>query len=417
MSGSYFQNKRKIVNDPVYGFITIPHELVFDLIEHPYFQRLRGIKQLGLTYYVYPAAMHTRLQHAMGAVHLMNNALDIIQRKGYPLSDVDRLGGLVAILLHDIGHGPFSHALEEVIVQDITHEELTLLFLQELNRQFDGQLQTAIDIFTDRHPRAFLHQLVASQLDMDRLDYLRRDSFFTGVTEGVVGSERIIKMLRVVDDQLVVDRKGIYSIEKFLIARRLMYWQVYLHKTVTVAEQMLIKTLKRARLLIQRGRQFRISPVLNLFLTGDPEVQLDRKNPTHFLNLFSKLDDSDIYSALKCWAEDPDPVLSLLAAGLVERKLLGIRIQEESFHPEVIQELTENVRKKTGIEPDEADYLVFTETLVNSTYSNVDDQVMLWENSGKLVPLTQASDIINFTMLSQLKNKYFLCAPKWALHD
>lgn len=417
MNSNYFQNKRKIVNDPVYGFITIPNDLVFDLIESHYFQRLRGIKQLGLTFYVYPAAVHTRLQHAMGAVHLMSTALDIIERKGFDLSPEDRLGGLVAILLHDIGHGPFSHALEEVIVQDVNHEELSLLFMQELDRQFDGALQNAIQIFRGEHPRRFLHQLVSSQLDMDRLDYLRRDSFFTGVTEGAVGSERIIKMLRVIDDQLVIDRKGIYSIEKFLIARRLMYWQVYLHKTVTVAEQMLIKVLKRAQLLARSGHSFMVSPVLNLFLSGDQRTRLNRESPETFLNLFTRLDDSDIFSALKSWSDDPDPILSMLASGLVERKLLGIRIQEEPFDQDIIEDVKSRVRKKTGWSDEDVNYLVFTDMMVNDTYSDSDDQVMLWENPGRLVELTQASDIINYAMLSQLKNKYFLCAPKWSLPD
>lgn len=415
--GAYYQNKRKIVNDPVYGFITIPEDLIFDLIEHPFFQRLRGIKQLGMTYYVYPAAVHTRLQHAMGAVHLMNTAFEIIERKGHSILPEEKTGALAAILLHDIGHGPFSHALEEVIVRGVTHEELTLLFMHELNRIFDGALNQAIAIFTGTHPKKFLHQLVSSQLDMDRLDYLRRDSFFTGVTEGAIGSERIIKMLRVVDDQLVVDRKGIYSIEKFLIARRLMYWQVYLHKTVTVAEQMLIKTLKRARELAIQGGSFAIHPVLNEFLSASETPARTGVASGDFLNRFARLDDSDIFSALKCWADDPDRILSWLAQGILNRKLLGIRIQDEPFEPELIKKTRRQVEMQMHLSSEEATYLVFSDSLTNNTYSEDDDQVMLWENPGRLIGLSQASDIINYSMLSRLKNKYFLCAPKGTLAD
>lgn len=413
MGDRYYQNKKKIINDPVYGFINIPDELIFDLMEHPYFQRLRAIKQLGLTYYVYPAAMHTRFQHALGSVYLMNMALDVIQQKGYDLNPVDRLGALVAILLHDIGHGPFSHALENVFVNEISHERLSLMFMQELNNQFEGRLENAIQIFTGKHPQAFLHQLVSSQVDMDRLDYLRRDTFFTGVSEGVVGSERIIKMLRVCDDQLVVDIKGIYSIEKFLIARRLMYWQVYMHKTVTVAEQMLIKTLERARELILSGEKLSVSPFLGRFLSMERPNAVALENPKEFLSLFAKLDDSDVFSALKSWAESSDKILSRLSSGILNRKLLGIRIQDKPFDEEVVEHMRKMVMDREELSYNESMCFVFTDSLSNSTYNDVTDQVMLWENPGNLVELSKASDIINYSMISHVKSKYYLCHPKW----
>lgn len=414
MEKGYYQNKRKIINDPVYGFISIPDDLVFDVVEHPYFQRLRGIKQLGLTFYVYPAAVHTRFQHALGAVHLMSSALEIIQRKGYDLSREDWQGAILAILLHDIGHGPFSHALEDVFVEDVKHEKLSLLFMQELNREFQGALENAIAIFTGKHPKKFLHQLVSSQLDMDRLDYLRRDSFFTGVTEGAIGSERIIKMLRVVDDELVVDRKGIYSIEKFLIARRLMYWQVYLHKTVTSAEQMLIRTLERARELGEAGEPILASPVLSEFLFQGKMNPNQKKSTRDFLDSFAQLDDNDVFSALKSWARHEDPVLAKLAYGMLNRRLPAIRIQDAPFDPELVDRLQVLVSKKEGISKAEARYHVFTDVISNSAYNSENEQVMLWENPGRLVELSQASDMINYSMLSQAKEKFFICFPKWA---
>lgn len=414
MTNGYYQNKRKLINDPVYGFITMPDDLVFDIVEHQYFQRLRRIKQLGMTFYVYPAAVHTRFQHALGSVHLMNSALEVIHRKGYPLDQEDWKGAILAILLHDIGHGPFSHALENVFVKDIGHEKLSLYFMEELNVEFHGALDTAIAIFKGEHPKKFLHQLVSSQLDMDRLDYLRRDSFFTGVTEGVIGSERIIKMLRVVDDELVVDRKGIYSIEKFLIARRLMYWQVYLHKTVIIAEQMIIKTLERARQLSEAGEEINASPVLAEFLLQG-ELSPDKLlNRSEFLAAFAKLDDNDIFSALKLWAYHKDPILAKLAYGILNRKLLAIRIEDKAFNTKLVQRLRKIVCKKEGISMKDSKYLVFTSTISNSAYNNENDQVMLWENPGRLVELSKASDMINYSMLAKANNKFFICFPKWA---
>ena len=304
------QNKKKIFNDPVYGFITIPYELLFDLIEHPYFQRLRRIKQLGMTDYVYPGALHTRFHHALGALHLMTQTIESLRSKGVKITEEEALGVSIGILLHDIGHGPFSHALEHTII-DIHHETLSLTFMNVLNEEFDGALTTAIDIFTDQYPKRFLHQLISGQLDMDRLDYLTRDSFFTGVYEGVVGYDRIIKMLAVKEDELVVEEKGIYSIEKFLVARRLMYWQVYLHKTVVAAEQMLVRVLERAKLLAKQGIVLKVPDNLAYFLYNDfSEAEL-QENSRELLNNFARLDDYDIFAALKEFTLLEDPFLSL----------------------------------------------------------------------------------------------------------
>lgn len=411
--GTFFLNKRKIINDPVFGFIDLPDDLIFDLVEHPWFQRLRRIRQLGLTFYVYPAAGHTRFQHALGSAHLMNTALEVIQRKGYEISREDWLGALIAILLHDIGHGPFSHALENILVDGCSHEQMSLLYMQELNKMFDGELDNAISIFTGSHHHKFLHQLVASQLDMDRLDYLRRDSFFTGVTEGAVGSERIIKMLRVIDDELVVDRKGIYSIEKFLIARRLMYWQVYFHKTVLVAERMLVKTFERAKQLTKSGEKLFATPSLATFLQSKAVLYSEDMSSLKFIDVFSQLDDNDIFSALKVWQYNTDPVLSMLADGLLNRKLLRIEIQRKPFSGEKIDKLKKAVVRKLGWDMDLADYLVFEEGVSNNAYNEDDDQVRLWDKSGRLIKLSDASDIIDPAILSQADNKYFLCYPKW----
>jgi len=412
-----FHNKHKIINDPVYGFISLPDDLIFDLVEHPWFQRLRRIRQLGLTFYVYPAAGHTRFQHALGSTHLMHTALEVIQRKGYELGREDWVGALAAILLHDIGHGPFSHALENTLIEDCNHESITLIYLQELNKQFNGQLDNAIGIFTGKHKQKFLHQLVSSQLDMDRLDYLRRDSFFTGVTEGVVGSERIIKMLRVIDDQLVVDRKGIYSIEKFLISRRLMYWQVYFHKTVIVAENMLVRTLKRARELTENGENLFATPALSIFLQAGQKGLNMKEEPLQFIEVFSELDDNDILSALKVWKDHSDPVLAILSESLLNRRLLRIEIQRSPFSEERINDLKQKVREKLAWDMESVNYLVFTGMVSNSAYNEVDDQVKFWDNSGRLIDLTEASDIINPAMLSRADNKYFLCCPKWLEHN
>ncbi len=411
-AGRYHQNKRKIINDPVYGFLTLPDDLVFEIIEHPYFQRLRRIMQLGLSFYVYPGAVHNRFQHALGASHLMTTALDIIQKKGYQISRQERLGAILAILLHDVGHGPFSHATEHVFVKDVSHETLSLRFMKELNRQFSGQLDVAIEIFTAKHDKRFLRQLVSSQIDMDRLDYLRRDSYFTGVTEGIIGSERIIKMLRVVDDSLVVDKKGIYSIEKFLISRRLMYWQVYLHKTALAAEQLLIKTLLRARELADGGTSVYASPALALFLFSSENKSIVEAGEQAFLEAFAQLDDTDVFSALKSWIQHPDPILSQLAFGLLNRQLPAIRIQDTPFDVELVADCQAQVCRESNISKSDVHYIVFTDSISNSAYNEESDQVMLYENTGELIELSAESDIINPQLLSRAANKYFLCFPK-----
>ena len=330
-------NKRKIINDPVHGFITIPNELIFDLIEHPYFQRLRRIKQLGLSHLVYPGANHTRFHHALGAMHLMNEAIDVLRSKGVEITEDEKLGALVAILLHDIGHGPFSHTLEHSLLNSIQHEAVSLLFMERLNEQFDGRLATGIAIFSNTYKKTFLHQLVSSQLDMDRLDYLQRDSFFTGVSEGVIGSERIIAMLNVSNNQLVIEEKGIYSIENFIGARRIMYWQVYMHKTVVSSEFMLTSILKRAKFLYQEGINLFASPSLKVFLKDD--VSFDQfKNDPSMLEHFALIDDSDISSAIKVWQSCEDKILAKLCKDIASRHLFKTIISKEKFSDEFIAE-------------------------------------------------------------------------------
>jgi len=406
-------NRRKIINDPLYGFINFPSSMIYDLIDHPWFQRLRRIRQLGLTFYVYPAANHTRFQHALGAAHLMDSALEVISRKGYPVSEAERDASIAAILLHDIGHGPFSHALEHSIVPAADHERLSVLFMQELNRTFGGDLDLALQIFNDQYPKSFLHQLISSQLDMDRLDYLNRDSFFTGVTEGAVGYERIIKMLQIVDDQLVVERKGIYSIEKYLISRRLMYWQVYLHKTVIAAEQMLVKALNRARELAHGGTEVFATPALREFLYPGPLSDQPLNDTRLLLEHFANLDDNDIFASVKAWTGHPDRILSLLSEGMLNRKLFGIRIQKVPWDPDQIKHLRHKAITEFGFSPHEAEFLVFSDAITNSTYAENDDRILFLDNSGQLISLPEASDIISVSLVSRADSKYYLCFPKW----
>jgi uncharacterized protein len=406
-------NSRKIINDPVYGFLHFPFELVFSLVEHPYVQRLRNIKQLGLTNFVYPGANHTRFQHALGASFLMGTAIEAIRSKGHEISEEEAEAVTVAILLHDIGHGPFSHALEKSIIEGIEHEQLSLLFMQELNKEYNGRLDLAIRIFTNSYSKKFLHQLVASQLDMDRLDYLRRDSFFTGVTEGAIGSDRIIKMLNVKDDELVIDIKGIYSIEKFLVARRLMYWQVYLHKTVLAAENLLVMILKRAKELSLKGEKLFGSPSLLFFLqnkiSGDHFSDL--KN-AKLLELFSHLDDHDIMSAAKVWIDQPDKVLSYLCKSLLERKLYGIEIKNKTFDPEKISKLKEKIKNHFKISLEETNYILVSGEVSNNAYSSLDDRIKILMKDGTTQDITEASDMLNLAVLSKTVKKYFLCYPK-----
>ncbi|MCX7986498.1 MAG: HD domain-containing protein [Bacteroidales bacterium] len=408
-------NKRKIVNDPVYGFIHIYHDTIFDLIEHPWFQRLRRIRQLGLTHMVYPGAMHTRFQHALGAMHLMNQAIEVIRSKGHEITEREAEAANIAILLHDIGHGPFSHALEYSLIESFTHEHLSLQIMHQLNEQMNGRLQTAIEIFTHQYPKKFLTQMVSGQLDMDRLDYLRRDSFFTGVSEGVIGSDRIIKMLNVVNDHLVVEAKGIYSIEKFLIARRLMYWQVYLHKTVLSAENLMVNILKRAKYLALQGEQLFATPALQFFLTrrfNSKNYENKSEEMAEILQNFLLLDDSDILSAIKVWQHHPDKVLSMLCQQMNNRRLFRIELHSKPIDPQRIMELRKRVAQKYAFTDEEAEYFVFEGTVWSDTYNIVDDRISILYNDGHLVDIAEASDMLNIQVLSKIVKKYTLCYPK-----
>lgn len=399
-------NKLKILNDPIYGFITISSELIFDLLEHPYFQRLRRISQLGLTYLVYPGAYHTRFHHALGAMHLMRQAVDILRRKGHEISAEEEEAVLIAILLHDIGHGPFSHALERALVPGISHEQLSLDFMEALNRQFDGRLSLAIAIFEDRYPRRFLHQLISSQLDMDRLDYLRRDSFYTGVTEGKVNTERLISMLNVAQDQVVVDAKGIYSVEKFILSRRLMYWQVYLHKTVLSAEYMLIQILARAREMYQPAMA--MPSVLRVFVSGS--LPTERGD---LLRAYAQIDDNDVLAAIKEWRQLKDPLLSELCGRLLDRRLLGVRQSEKPWSEADVQTLREQAQSRLGWDAaSEAPYLIFQECISNNAYNPAKDKIELLYKDGSLVDIAKAADQLNINALATPVTKHFLFAPK-----
>jgi len=404
-------NGRKIFNDPVYGFITVGHPLLFDLIEHPWFQRLRRIKQLGMTDMVYPGALHTRFHHSIGAMHLMNQAIHALRIKGVEISKQEALDVGVAILLHDIGHGPFSHALENSIVENIDHEIISRFYMDKLNEVFDGELSGAIRIFQNTCERKFLHQMVSSQLDMDRLDYLKRDSFYTGVSEGVVNAERIIKMLYVVDDKLVVEEKGIYSVEKFIIARRLMYWQVYLHKTVLAAENMLMQILRRAHELSENGISLPASPVLSFFL----KTQIGKNELLHdpaVIEQFSRLDDFDIYAAIKAWAETDDPVLSRLCRMLIDRELFGTDIQSDPFDEEIPLRLKQEISQRYGITESEAGYFIISNTTENHAYHPQSDKINIHFKSGEIVDIAGATDQLNITVLHKTVTKHFLCYPK-----
>jgi HD superfamily phosphohydrolase len=403
--------KRKIINDPVYGLITVPNNLVFDIIEHPWFQRLRRIIQLGLTHYVYPSAVHTRYQHGLGAMHLMTQAVEVLRSKGILISAEEEEGVLCAILLHDIGHGPYSHVLEQTIVKDLSHEDLSLMMMDSLNEFFNHQLETANKIFRNDYPKKFLHQLVSSQLDMDRLDYLSRDSFFTGVAEGVINTDRIIKMLTVVDDQLVVEGKGIYSIEKFIISRRLMYWQVYLHKAVIAAEYMLVNILRRAKELASEDIPLFCSPVLHLFLYSDISIENfleDRK----WIEEFAKLDDYDILSAIKVWTTHRDPILSFLCKSLVDRHLYKVEIQNKPFDRPYVDSLNKKTASQFRLNEEEISYFLVEGTVTNNAYNPEHDRIRIQFRNNELVDVSEASDQLNISVLSTPVTKYLLCYPK-----
>jgi len=406
--------KNKIINDPVWGFIELDSDLHVELIEHPVFQRLRRIKQLGLSSLVYPGANHTRFEHAIGTMHLVRSALEVIKKKGNRISEEEEEGVMAALLLHDIGHGPFSHALEQSIVPGVSHEELSRIFMDELNREMDGRLNMAIDIFANNYPKKFLHQLVSSQLDMDRLDFLKRDSFYSGVSEGVVSSERIIKMLNVKHDQLVVEVKGIYSVEKFLIARRLMYWQVYLHKTVISAEHMMIRLLKRASDLATSGEKIPATKHFDLFLNGTIKAMdfrsKDRAIRKNALDNFALLDDADILAALKGWLDHPDPILSNLSRALINRKLFKIKLSMTPFPESRIDRLKELAAKKFGVDIKETDFFVIEGEITNSAYDAEAESINILYKNGKLKDIKEASDI-NLEGLTKTVRKHFVCYP------
>jgi HD superfamily phosphohydrolase len=400
------QLSRKIINDPVYGFITLDHPLLLDIVAHPYYQRLRRIHQMAFAHLVYPGAVHTRLHHSLGAYHLMGDAVIELRRKGVVISEEEELGVKIAILLHDIGHGPFSHALENVVIRGTHHEALSLLIMRVLNEEFGGQLQTAIRIFTNDYPKHFLHQLVSGQLDMDRMDYLSRDSFFTGVSEGVIGYDRILKMLAVCNGELMVEEKAIYSIEKFLLARRLMYWQVYLHKTVVSAEKMLVRILERARELISAGVEVSCcSPVLDFFLQNATMETPIASN----LDKFCLLDDYDVMGTIKNWMFHPDKVLSGLSRGLIDRRLLKVRFQATPFDESYVEGLKKKVSQQLGITSEEAGYFVFTGLAVNTTYNSADEKINILFRDGSVKDISQVDNALIQQTLASTVKKFYIC--------
>ncbi len=403
-------NKKKIFNDPVYGFITIPDEFIFDLIEHPFMQRLRRIMQLGLSHLVYPGALHTRFHHAIGAMHLMQQALSSIRRKGHVITNEEERAVLIAILMHDIGHGPFSHALEYDIVSKVSHEEISNILINCLADEFGDDLTRAAKIYSNEYAKPFLYQLVSSQLDMDRLDYLNRDSFYTGVSEGIIGSDRIIEMLNVHDGNLVLEEKGIYSIEKFIVARRIMYWQVYMHKTVVSAEFMLIHVLRRAKKLVKLGIPVFASDTLQFFLANDVSKK-DFMDDEAVIHLFTNLDDYDILGAIKVWQNHPDKVLSMLSRGLVNRKLFKIEIAKDPFTPDRIQLEKEIAKKTYGLSDEEVEYFIYTNNLSNSAYNQHKQNINILLKNGEIIELGKASDNLNISALAEPVEKFFLCYP------
>jgi HD superfamily phosphohydrolase len=399
--------KRKIINDPVYGFISIRHAFILELIDHPWFQRLRRIAQLGLSHLVYPGALHNRFQHAIGAMHLMQNAIDELRLKGNVITDEEEVSLLCAILLHDIGHGPFSHALEYTIASEVHHERISSLMMNRLNEHFKGRLTMAIAIFNNEYPKKFLHQLVSSQLDMDRLDYLARDSFFSGVVEGQVGSERILKMLDVVDDQLVVEEKGIYSIEKFIVARRFMYWQVYLHKTVLSAEFMLVNALRRAQVLARSGASLHCSPALHYFLYNQVKQEELISKP-EALQHYASLDDFDIAAALKVWQHHEDRVLAMIATQMVNRSLFKIEIQRTPFDSSRVTQEVERISAKYGFTKGEAEYFVIQSSVDNRAYNSQHDVIRILMKDGSVRDAAEVSDHLNIAALSSVVEKHFV---------
>ena len=402
-------NKKKIINDPIYGFVAIPDELHYDIIEHPYFQRLRRIKQVSLTNMVYPSANHTRFAHSLGAMHLMRRAIQLLRSKGYEITDAEMEAASLAILLHDSGHGPFSHTLENSIVKGITHEELSLMMMERFNALHDGALDTAIKIFTGTYKKGFLNKLISSQLDVDRIDYLKRDSFFTGVAEGNVNAERLLDMMEVVGNELAIEAKGIYSVESFLVSRRIMYWQVYMHKTVLSAEYMLREILKRARLLSQQ-RELPASPALSYFLRHPGDFSLDDKDV--MLEHFGRLDDYDVMTAVKVWCDDPDFVLSELSRRLINRQLFRIEIAQEPFDPNYKDEILHAIAQQYGITLYDASFMLLQGISSNHAYHPKKPAINILYKDGTVKDISEASDQLNISVLSQPVIKHFICYPK-----
>ncbi|MCH6234851.1 HD domain-containing protein [Cognataquiflexum rubidum] len=402
--------RHKILNDPVYGFITIPSELIFSIIDHPYFQRLRRIKQLGLTDYVYPGALHTRFHHAIGAMHLMSITLDNLRHKGIEISEEEYEAGLIAILLHDIGHGPFSHALEFSILQNIPHESLSLLVIQLLNKELNNGLDLAIKIFRGEYERKFFNQLVSSQLDIDRLDYLQRDCFFTGVSEGAIGADRIIKMMDIKDDRLVIEEKGIYSIENFLSARRLMYWQVYLHKTTVSAEKMMISLINRAKYLMQNGQNLVTTDELSYFLKGNFTLT-DFENKEDSLKCFLALDDFDIWGGIKLWKNHDDYILNNLSRMFLERNLFKINLRNDEFSSYDIEEEKIKLLQRLQIPESDLPYFFNHGVLSNHAYLNT-EQIFILTKKGNIIDVAIAADLPNIKAMSKIVKKHYICHAK-----
>ncbi|TAG50804.1 MAG: HD domain-containing protein [Cytophagales bacterium] len=404
-------NKRKIINDPLYGFITIHSDLIYDIIQHPYFQRLRRIKQLGLTDLVYPGANHTRFHHAIGAMHLMSQALDSLKLKGYEITNKEYESALIAILLHDIGHGPFSHVLESSILTKVHHEELSLLFMNVLNDIFNKELTLAISIFTGDYERNFFHDLVSSQLDMDRLDYLNRDSFFTGVSEGIVGSDRLVRMFEIVNDELVIEEKAIYSVENFLNARRMMYWQVYLHKTTTSAEVMLIQIVKRAKFLVKNGFSLPMSDGLSLFFANDFKL-IDFKEHIELLEIFGNLDDYDLWGGIKQWKNCNDKILSFLCKSLLERNLFKVVLSKKPFSEEYVHTIEQKISQFYQLSTPELDYFRIVGEISNLGYISSGKGINIKKKNGEIIDITYASDLPNIKAMSEIVTKHFLCSTE-----
>ena len=405
-------NDAKIINDPVFGFIKIPRGLLYDVVQHPLMQRLNRINQLGLASVVYPGARHTRFQHSLGAFHLMSEAILSLQQKGIFIFDSEAEAVEAAILMHDIGHGPFSHVLENTIIKGISHEDISLLMMEQINSDFGDKLNLAISIFKDEYPNKIFHQLISSQLDMDRLDYLRRDSFFTGVTEGNIGSARIIKMLNVVDDRLVVDHKGIYSIENYLTTRRLMYWQVYLHKTAVANEKILVNMLTRAKDLTRLGVSVFASPSLMYFLKNDVDAQWFN-NHDEALRMYEELDDSDIWSAMKAWKHHDDKILSTLATDMLDRRIFKVEVHEEPVSPERIDQLQELIARQMGIDKADAHYMMSVDTIQKDMYNTEDDSIGILYKDGTVKDIAEASELLNVQLLSKKIRKYYLCYQRF----